>query len=108
MIHRRLRFLLWSIICITILSIGVLFTFVNCSKSNYVSTTINKNQSIDSTLDELVNFNLPSKPKWDTIWVQPNYMTKTWFIYDNKHRLRHQFIINELDSINIVIYRRLR
>lgn len=42
--------------------------------------SIKSNESVDSAMVTMVDFELPLPPKWDTLWVQPFYMTRTWFI----------------------------
>lgn len=107
---KQKTFLATSLVGITALTILALFAILptSCSKINYTSVVLTKQQSIDSTMKEMVNFDPPFPATWDTLWVQPFYMTKTWFIKNNKGKVQHQFTVNELDSINVVMYRRIR
>lgn len=96
-----------GITALTILALTAIFP-TSCSTVRYTSVVLTKQQSIDSTMRTMVNFDPPFPAIWDTLWVQPFYMTKTWFIKNNKGKTQHQFTINELDSINVVMYRRIR
>lgn len=103
------RLLSWSMITgIAMIILISMVTFGSCSKSNYHSISIKSNESIDSVMVTMVDFELPLPPKWDTLWVQPFYMTRTWFIPGKNGKIKYQFTVNELDSINVIIYRKLR
>jgi deoxyuridine 5'-triphosphate nucleotidohydrolase len=93
-----------GIIALTILALSLLFQ-VGCSTINYTSVVLTKQQSIDSAMKTMVEFEPPFPATWDTLWVQPFYMTKTWFIKNNNGKIKHQFTVNELDSINVLMYR---
>lgn len=96
-----------GIVALTILALSLLFQ-VGCSTINYTSVVLTKQQSIDSAMKTMVEFEPPFPAIWDTLWVQPFYMTKTWFIKNNNGKIKHQFTVNELDSINVLMYRRIR
>lgn len=95
------------LVFLTLISLVAIFQ-VGCSSINYTSVVLTKQQSIDSTMKVMVKFDPPFPPVWDTLWVQPFYMTKTWFIRNENGKIKHQFTVNELDSINILMYRKLR
>lgn len=87
----------------------ILFIVVvkSCGSLRYTSSIILKHQDIDSTIVKMVDFEVPFPAKWDTLWVGNKHMTKTWFIQEG-NKVKHQFTINELDTVNIIMYRRLR
>ena len=95
------------LVFLTLISLVAIFQ-VGCSSINYTSVVLTKQQSIDSAMKTMVEFEPPFPATWDTLWVQPFYMTKTWFIRNENGKIKHQFTVNELDSINVLMYRRIR
>lgn len=96
-----------GIAALTTLALIAIFP-TSCRTIRYNSVVLTKQQSIDSAMRTMVNFDPPFPATWDTLWVQPFYMTKTWFIKNGSGKVKYQFTINELDSINVVMYRRIR